>query len=154
MRCVSRRDEAAFPEGVTSSAQYGSRIKAAAVYLNAQQLIPEDRIKNAMAFWFFLMGASARSACVAEVMGDLSGASSLCPASIVAWGTKKAGELRTFVECIAAQIAAAAVRHLDETGFRIGGKTQERTFIVSGKRSLIPFSPILARRPRFPVIFR
>ncbi|MGO9483449.1 MAG: IS66 family transposase [Rhodomicrobium sp.] len=95
---------AAFPEGVTSSAQYGSRIKAAAVYLNAQQLIPEDR--------------------VAEVMGDLFGASSLCPASIVAWGTKKAEELRAFVERIAAQTAAAAVRHLDETGFRIGGKTQ------------------------------
>ena len=78
---------AAFPEGVTSSAQYGSRIKAAAVYLNAQQLIPEDR--------------------VAEAMGDLFGASSLCPASIVAWGTKKAEELRAFVERIAAQTAAA-----------------------------------------------
>jgi transposase len=35
--------KAAFPEGVTTAAQYGPRIKAAAIYLNAQQLIPEDR---------------------------------------------------------------------------------------------------------------
>ncbi len=119
--------KAAFPEGVRSSVQYGERIKAAAIYLNAQHLIPEDR--------------------VAEVMGDLFGASSLCPASIVAWGTKKAEELRTFVERIAAQIAAAAVRHLDETGFRISGKTQwlhcaSTTLLthyrVSAKRGAIP----------------
>ena len=80
-------------------------------------------------------------------MGDLFGASSLCPASIVAWGTKKAEELRTFVERIAAQIAAAAVRHLDETGFRIGGKTQWlhcastallTHYRVSEKRGAIP----------------
>jgi transposase len=46
--------KAAFPEGVTSVVQYGARVKAAAIYLYAQQLIPEDR--------------------VAEVMGDLFGA--------------------------------------------------------------------------------
>ena len=38
-----RVTKAAFPEGVVSPAQYGERIKAAAVYLNVQQLIPEDR---------------------------------------------------------------------------------------------------------------
>jgi transposase len=31
---------AAFPEGVVAPAQYGERIKAAAIYLNVQQLIP------------------------------------------------------------------------------------------------------------------
>jgi transposase len=95
---------AAFPDGVTSSVQYGERIKAAAIYLNHQQLIPEDR--------------------VADVMNDLFGAALLCPASIVTWGIKKAAELQPFVEHIAARIASAPVRHLDETGFRIGGKTQ------------------------------
>src|ERR1700722_19279437 len=34
--------KAAFPEGVTSAVQYGQRVRAAAIYLNAQQLIPED----------------------------------------------------------------------------------------------------------------
>ena len=56
---------AAFPDGVVSAAQYGERIKAAAVYLNVQQLIPEDR--------------------VAQALSDLFGAPLICPASVVAW---------------------------------------------------------------------
>src|SRR5271168_1154574 len=96
--------KAAFPEGVTSPVQYGARIKAAAIYLNAQQLIPEDR--------------------VAEVMGDLFGAGLLCPASVAAWAMAKAEELKPFAAHIASLVVQAPVRHLDETGFRIGGKTQ------------------------------
>ena len=96
--------KAAFPEDVTSHVQYGPRIKAAAIYLNAQQLIPEDR--------------------VVEVMNDLFGAQGLCSASIVAWGIAKAGVLSPLVDHINALLATASVRHLDETGFRIGGKTQ------------------------------
>ncbi|HKN27446.1 MAG TPA: DUF6444 domain-containing protein, partial [Roseiarcus sp.] len=57
---------AGFPEGVISPAQYGPRVRAAAVYLNVQQLIPEDR--------------------VAQAMADLFGAARLCPDSVVAWG--------------------------------------------------------------------
>ena len=38
-RCVTK---AAFPEGVVSPAQYGERFKATAVYMNVQQMIPED----------------------------------------------------------------------------------------------------------------
>jgi len=94
--------KAAFPEAVTAHVQYGARIKAAAVYLNAQQLIPEDR--------------------VSEILQDMLGAGLLCPASIAAWGTKKAAELAPFEAHIAALVATAPVRNLDETGFRIGGK--------------------------------
>jgi transposase len=36
--------KATFPEGVVSPTQYGERIRAAAIYLNVQQLIPEDRV--------------------------------------------------------------------------------------------------------------
>jgi transposase len=39
-RSVTRAE---FPAGVISPTQYGERIKAAAVYLNVQQLLPEDR---------------------------------------------------------------------------------------------------------------
>src|SRR5215472_8350559 len=56
-----QRTRADFPEGVASPAQYGERIKAAAVYLNAQQLVPEQR--------------------VAQVLQDLFGAASACGAS-------------------------------------------------------------------------
>src|ERR1700679_3033109 len=41
-RCARCRrvTKAAFPEGVVSPAQYGERFKAAAVYMNVQQMIP------------------------------------------------------------------------------------------------------------------
>ena len=119
--------KAEFPEGVTSAVQYGSRVKAASIYLNAQQLIPEDR--------------------VAEVMADLFGAGLLCPASVASWGAAKAEELKPFVDHIAALVDRAPVRHLDETGFRVCGKTQWlhtastltlTHYRVSEKRGAIP----------------
>ena len=102
--CCRGVTRAAFPAGVNAYVQYGPRIRAAAIYLNAQHLVPEDR--------------------VGEIMHDLFGAALLCPASIAAWGTLKAQEWAAVEAHIAAQVATAAVRHLDETGFRIGGKTR------------------------------
>jgi len=95
---------AAFPDTVTGHVQYGPRLRAAAVYLNVQQLIPEDR--------------------VCEAMADLFAAVRLCPASVVAWTAKAAAAQAPVVAHIAACIVAARVRHLDETGFRVGGKTR------------------------------
>src|ERR1700678_4701207 len=53
-RCARCRrvTKAAFPEGVVSPAQYGKRFKAAAVYMNVQQMIPEDRSAQAMSDMF------------------------------------------------------------------------------------------------------
>ena len=96
--------KAAFPDGVVTAAQYGERVKAAAVYLNIQQLIPEDR--------------------TAQALSDLFGAPLICPASIVAWVGKKAQELRQVYAFIGERVAEAKARHLDETGFRIAGKLQ------------------------------
>ncbi|MCK5089274.1 MAG: transposase, partial [Hyphomicrobiaceae bacterium] len=96
--------KATFPEGVNAPAQYGPRIKATAVYFNVQQLVPEDRS--------------------AAIMGDLFAAPTLCPASITAWVDKKANDFEPVVETIKQQLKRDPVRHLDETGFRIGGKTQ------------------------------
>ena len=105
-RCVrcGGRTTATFPEGVTSPAQYGSRVRAAAVYLHVQQLVPEDR--------------------AAQAMADLFGAAGLCPASLVAWGERKAEAFEPVATRIAALVAQAPVRHLDETGFRVAGRTQ------------------------------
>jgi transposase len=99
-----RVTKAAFPSGVVSPAQYGERIKAAAVYLNVQQLIPEDR--------------------TAQAMSDIFGAPPICSASIVSWVRKKAEELTPIYERIGERVAGEKVRHLDETGYRIGGKLQ------------------------------
>jgi transposase len=96
--------KAPFPEEVNAHVQYGPRIKAAAVYLNTQQLIPEDR--------------------VGEVMKDILGAGSLCPASVAAWCAAKAEAFAPVAACIADLLARAPVRNLDETGFRVGQKLQ------------------------------
>src|ERR1700722_6986268 len=103
-RCTHCRrvTKAAFPEGVVSPTEYGERIRGAAIYLNVQQLIPEDR--------------------VAQALSDLFAAATICPASVVAWVDKKARELRPVHQTIGKRVAEAAVRHLDETGYRIAGK--------------------------------
>ena len=93
-----------FPEGVSAPAQYGERLRAAAVYLHAQQLIPEDR--------------------TAQTLADLFGADRLCPASVMDWVRRKAKALAPVAAEVGALAAAARVRCLDETGFRIAGKTQ------------------------------
>jgi len=102
--CPNCRGEtrAAFPQGVVSPAQYGERLKAAAIYLNVQQLIPEDR--------------------AALALSDLFGAPLICAASIVAWVGKKAQALGEVYKSIGERVAEAKVRHLDETGYRIAGK--------------------------------
>jgi transposase len=128
-RCQHCRGQtkAAFPEGVTSPAQYGARVRATAIYLNVQQLLPEDR--------------------VAQAMNDLFGAGLLCPASLMAWVERKAEQLAPVAERIAALVATARVRHLDETGFRIGGKGQWlhtastealTSYRMSAKRGALP----------------
>ena len=94
--------KASFPKGVVSPTQYGERIKAAAIYLNVQQLIPEDR--------------------AAEALADLFGAPLLCPASLTAWVRQKARDLAQVHAGISARLAEAKVRHLDETGLRVAGK--------------------------------
>jgi transposase len=128
-RCAHCRGQtrATFPEGVISPAQYGPRVRAASVYLNVQQLIPEDR--------------------VAQAMADSFGATSLCPDSVVAWGRRKAEEFEALAARIAALVAQAAVRYLDETGFRVAGKGQWlhtastaglTSYRVSAKRGDLP----------------
>ena len=96
--------KADFPAGVAAPAQYGERIKATAVYLSVHQLIPEDR--------------------VAEAMGDLFGALRLCPDSVANWVRGKAAGFAPVAAQIATLAAQAPVRCLDETGFRVAGKGQ------------------------------
>jgi transposase len=120
------RTRAAFPEGMVSPAQYGERVRAAAVYLNAQQLVPEER--------------------TAQVLADLFGAAT-CGASVAAWVRRKAEALEPVWRGIGACVAAAPVRCLDETGFRIAGATRwlhtastlTHTFYRAGEpRSAVP----------------
>jgi transposase len=98
-----QRTKAAFPAGVAAPVQYGPRISAVAVYLLHSQFVPEDR--------------------VAEVMRDLFGVG-LVAATIAQMSRNCADRLRGFVQTVCDHVAAAKIKHLDETGFRIGGQTR------------------------------
>jgi len=94
---------AAFPDGVSAPVQYGPRIGAIVLYLLHYQLLPEKRLARLMADLF---GVTLAAATIARISRECA--------------TRYAG----FVDAVRALIAAAAVKHLDETGFRIGGRTQ------------------------------
>lgn len=104
-RCpgCGRRTKAAFPAGVAAPVQYGPRINAVTVYLLHGQFVPEDR--------------------VAELMRDLFGVR-LVAATIAQMSRNCADRLTSFVQAVRDQVAGAMVKHLDETGFRIGGQTR------------------------------
>ena len=97
------RTRAGFPTGVSAPVQYGSRIAAIAVYLLHAQFLPEDRL--------------------AALMADLFGVR-LTAATIARMSRSCAASLHGFGEAVRGLVAGARVKHMDETGFRIGGKTQ------------------------------
>jgi len=95
--------QAAFPAEVRAAAQYGARVEALVVYFQAWQLIPEDRL--------------------AELMGDVFGVA-VAPSTIAAMGQRKAQDLTELAAHIEQQVKRAAVKHVDETGYRIAGVLQ------------------------------
>jgi transposase len=94
---------AAFPESVNAPVQYGARIAAFVVYLLHYQLLPEARL--------------------VELMADLFGVK-LSAATLASMSSACAKRLKGVVETIRDRIAGAPVKHMDETGFRVGCKTQ------------------------------
>ena len=93
----------AFPEEVKAPVQYGPRIAACVVYLQTYQLLPEDRL--------------------VELMAAILGVK-LCAGTIGNMSRACASRLRDFATKLRDLVAAAPVKHMDETGFRIGGKLQ------------------------------
>ena len=104
-RCAAcgTQTRAAFPEGVTARVQYGKRIGAFVLYLLHYQLLPEQRLATLMADLF---GVKLATAAIARMSQDC------------------AKRFRDFADAVRDHVAAAPVKHMDETGFRIGGKTQ------------------------------
>lgn len=91
-----------FPADVSAPVQYGPRIAACVVYLLHYQLLPEKRL--------------------AALMADLFGVR-LVTATIAAMSQSCAARFQDFAAAVRDHVAAAPVKHLDETGFRIGGTT-------------------------------
>ena len=104
-RCTAcgTQTRANFPDHVKAPVQYGARIAGIVVYLMHYQFLPQKRL--------------------AALMDDLFGVR-LATATIAAMSRNCAVRFESFATAVYGRIAAAAVKHLDETGFRIGGKTQ------------------------------
>jgi transposase len=102
--------------------QYGARIRSFVVYLLHHQLLPEDRL--------------------VELMADLFGVK-LAAATIASMSRACAERLRGFTEAVRDLVAGAPVKHMDETGFRIAGKTQ---WLHVASTALLTFYRVCARR--------
>ena len=117
---------AGFPDGVTAPVQYGARIAAFVIYLLHYQLLPEKRL--------------------AELMADLFGVN-LVTATIASMSRCCATRFQGFATAVRDHVAAAPVKHLDETGFRIGGKTQ---WLHIASTILLTFYRISPKRGSLP----
>ena len=96
------KTSASFPEHVSAPVCYGPRVKAAAVYLQHGQLIPQDRLAQLFKDVFKLPMSSA---------------------SVASFGIKLAPQLENWMAFQSKSLLECAVKHVDETGFRISGKT-------------------------------
>jgi transposase len=113
---------ALFPDGVNAPVQYGARITAFVIYLLHYQLLPENRL--------------------AALMADLFGVK-VAAATIARMSRTCAERLQGFVETVRDLVAGAPVKHMDETGFRIGGKTQ---WLHVASTAMLTFYRVCAKR--------
>ena len=99
------RVQAAFPAGVNAPVQYGDSIAVMASYLQTRHCIPDNRL--------------------AQIFSDLHGVD-ICAATLASLVARTATALRPVADRIQALLCGpqVAVKHMDETGLRINGKTR------------------------------
>jgi transposase len=90
-----------FPEGVSAPAQYGTGVKALAVYLHQYQLVPLERM--------------------VELLQDVCRCR-ISEGTLVSWEQEAASRLEPTMEQIAERVVCGRLQHADETGMRLGGK--------------------------------
>ena len=116
------KTRAAFPDGVNAPVQYGTRIGAFVLYLLHYQLLPEKRLVELLAD---LLGVKLVTATIARISQDC------------------ARRFQGFADVVRVHVAAAPVKHMDETGFRIGGRTQ---WLHIASTALLTFYRVCAKR--------
>jgi len=121
-RACGAKTRALFPDGVNAPVQYGGRITAFVIYLLHYQLLPENRL--------------------AALMADLFGVN-VAAATIARMSRTCAERLRGFAATVCDLVAGAPVKHMDETGFRIGGKTQ---WLHVASTAFLTFYRVCAKR--------
>jgi transposase len=92
---------AEFPFGVTRPVQYGNSVKAQAVYMSQQQLVPYDRVR--------------------DYFSDQCGIP-ISAGSLVNFNKEAFGLLETFEALVRGQLIGQDLLHADETGIRVNGK--------------------------------
>lgn len=103
-RCAcGHMNRAIFPQDIQAPVQYGPRVKALSVYLSIQQLIPEDRLQAVFLDLFSLPISTATLAFINQEIGQ---------------------QIAPIQEKVLEGLKNTDVKHVDETGFRIGKKTQ------------------------------
>lgn len=95
--------QGSFPETIKAPVQYGARIRAVAAYLHHQHFIPEDRLSEVL---FDLFGCRITPGTIANITNTL------------------AQIIEPVVAEIATEVKTAPIKHLDETGLRIGAQTK------------------------------
>ena len=105
-RCVACgvKTRAAFLEGVSAPVEYGERISAFVLYVLHYQLLPEKRL----------------AALMADLFGGQAGHRNHRPVQPGLRSTVP----RVLADAGRDRVGGAPVKHMDETGFLIGGKTQ------------------------------
>jgi len=98
-----RQESSSFPDNLKAPVQYGDRIKAAAIYLQHQHFIPEDRLS--------------------ELLVDVF-AIPISTATLAKMGERFSEQLAPFEARVLDFLKYAHVKNLDETSYRIGGKTK------------------------------
>ena len=123
-RCAAcgSQTRATFPDWLAAPVQYGKRIGAFVLYLLHHQLLPEKRLAALMADLF---GVHLVTATIARISQDC------------------AERFQGFAAAVRDRVAAAPVKHPDETGFRIGGKTQ---WLHIASTILLTFYRVAAKR--------
>jgi len=109
-----------FPKGVEAPVQYGSTLKSWSTYLQHQHFIPEARLQDIFSDLFHIK---------------------ICPASLATFSSRLHKHLSEFESTLLDQVKKAKVKHLDETGFRISGKTQWLHVASNGSYTYYHVSP-------------
>jgi len=101
--CCQKQVTSSFPSEVKAHTQYGNRVRSWIVYYQNQHLIPEGRIQQLFRDMYNLP---------------------ISTASIATFNKVAYEQLQPFETKDLAFAKEARVKKLDETGFRVGGKTQ------------------------------
>lgn len=114
--------KASFPEGVNAPVQYGPRLRGILVYMQNQQLIPADRIK--------------------QMMSDLYGAP-VSVATILNASKRLYDNLEHFEESLVSSLVSSSIVHSDESGVRVREKLH---WLHSASTKLLTFYGVHKKR--------